>query len=173
MRYHVQDIPTTLHPLCIEQDLLEFVSFCDELNLMTLINVENMERVLDTLLHSGRTADAISVGLKYGWSSSPAMHESMGMAICSTPWTDVIHHSLHNDIVQWFKLLRRQYAAYFDAFNPNEEALDDEENGDIPLSRPKFEAFFIYILHLLARDGASDLCKLLVRTMEPVIDRVK
>ena len=149
------------------------MSFCDDLGLMSRINAGNMERVLDALLHAGRTPDAIAVGLRYGSLLSPAMHESIGMAICSTPWTDTIHHSLHSDIVEWFKLLRLQYVRYFSVFYPDEEALDDDENADIPLSRPKFESFFIYILHLLARDGNADLCKTLLRISEPMIERVE
>lgn len=152
-------------------DVFEFITFCDELHLLHFITSENMENIIDTLLNSGRIHETIEIALKYK-SLTPSMHETIGMAICSTPWTDTFHHSLYPLIIQWMRILTKQYIQYFHS-NQDKDTLDNVKNEDIPLIRPKFEAFFIYITHLLARDGVDYVCKEILRTIEPIISNVK
>eukprot|EP01084_Bolivina_argentea_P295922 509584_1 len=171
---YLNDIISYLMEHTYSEDLHEFIIFCDELNLFKYITIDNMENILDALLNSGRTHDTINIGLKYNDLLTSSMHETIGMAICSTPWTDTLHYSLHYNIIQWFKILTKQYVLYFNNNKNNKNNLDidwfdNDENINIPLLRPKFESFFVYIIHLLARDGVYNTCKQILKVIEPII----
>ena len=172
---YLNEIISYLITNAYSDDIFEFITFCDALQLFQYITPENMEEIIDILLNSGRVHDTIEIALKYKL-VTPSMHETIGMAICSTPWTDVFHHSLYPLISQWMKILTKQYIQYFNSYSHlienNTDILDDAENEEIPLIRPKFEAFFIYITHLLARDGMDNVCKELLRIIEPIIANV-
>ena len=177
---YLNDIVSYMIQNTYSDDILEFITFCDQLQLLQHITPSNMENIMDILLHSGKIHHTIEIGLKYNNNCITAsMHETIGMSICSTPWTDAFHHSLHPFILQWFKILTKQYIQYFKIHpkpiidQEGNDSLDDIENEEIPLIRPKFESFFIYITHLLARDGMDHICKDLLRVIEPIIINVE